>query len=145
MAKLENLRQAPSCLLCGMPVATAATPCPFCQGAGVAHFDRIVRLGAFEEPLRTIIHQLKYHRRWTLGELMADWLWEQPAVKQLVNHSTCLVPVPLHPIRQIVRGYNQAEVIAKRLANRAGAIFVRPIIRVRDTESRRICIRAPSG
>src|SRR5438067_662906 len=85
MAKLENLRQAPSCLLCGMPVATSGAPCPFCQGAGVAHFDRIIRLGAFEEPLRTIIHQLKYHRRWTLGELMADWLWEQPRVKQLVN------------------------------------------------------------
>ncbi len=135
MAKLENLRQAAACPLCGMPVALPNAPCPGCQSKGIRNFQTVTRLATFEEPLRNIIHQLKYHRRWILGDLMADWLWEQPAVKRVIARTSYLVPVPLHPIRQIVRGYNQAEVIAKRLGSHAGASVVRPVIRVRDTES----------
>src|SRR5207245_1858509 len=84
MAKLENLRHAPACPLCAMPVALPSAPCPSCAGKGLAHFQQVARLANFQEPLRTLIHQLKYHRRWPLGEVLADWLWEQPFVKQLL-------------------------------------------------------------
>src|SRR5437588_11341386 len=45
MAKLENLRQAAFCPLCGLPVAVSSAPCAFCKGAGISHFERIARLG----------------------------------------------------------------------------------------------------
>jgi ComF family protein len=52
-----------------------------------------------------------------------------------------IVPVPLHRIRQVSRGYNQAEVMAARfgrLARRVGrgsARVGRPVVRLRHTES----------
>jgi ComF family protein len=48
-----------------------------------------------------------------------------------------VVPVPLHRLRQVSRGYNQAEVIARRLASRGGKgkKVVRPVVRLRNTES----------
>jgi ComF family protein len=46
-----------------------------------------------------------------------------------------IVPVPLHRLRQISRGYNQAEVIAKRLAALCRVRLARPVVRLRNTES----------
>src|SRR5205085_2845693 len=68
---LAALEAAPFCALCGLPVPEPEAPCPHCLGEGVAHFDRIIRLGVFRDPLKHLIHQMKYHRRWTIAELLA--------------------------------------------------------------------------
>ena len=49
--------------------------------------------------------------------------------------SDVVVPVPLHRLRQIGRGYNQAEVVARRLASRCRKKLARPVVRLRNTES----------
>jgi len=135
MGELKKLADAPQCALCGLPVALAGSPCPHCKGAGVAHFERILRLGVFEEPLRDLIHQLKYNHRWMLADTMADWLLEQERVKTLLSDTQALVPVPLHPWRQFTRGYNQAELIAWRLHRRCKIPLVHPASRKRHTET----------
>ncbi|HEX5243481.1 MAG TPA: ComF family protein [Tepidisphaeraceae bacterium] len=131
--RLHVLCRASFCPLCALPVAQPNAPCPACKGAGVRNFERIGRLAVFEEPLRTLLHQFKYHRCWTLGEILADRLWELPEIQKTLAECDCLVPVPLHPIRQIVRGYNQAEVIARQLSHHCGLPIARPVVRVRDT------------
>src|SRR5439155_4371835 len=73
-AQLNELADAPSCEWCAMPLPAHGAPCPYCFGKGVPHFDRVIRLGIYEHPLKQIIHHLKYHRRWPLGEHLADRL-----------------------------------------------------------------------
>src|SRR5207253_2659559 len=46
-----------------------------------------------------------------------------------------LVPVPLHWRRQVTRGYNQAEVIARRLGKACTIPVVRAVRRIRNTET----------
>jgi ComF family protein len=132
---LNRLAASPGCMLCGLPIGKEGAPCPHCKGAGVAHFERILRLGVYDEPLRDLIHQLKYQRRWTLGDAMADWLLEQERIKTLLSETEALVPVPLHPRRQFSRGYNQAALIARRLGKRCKIPVVHPAARQRDTET----------
>jgi competence protein ComFC len=98
-------------------------------------FDKIVRLGIFDEPLKDLIHHMKYHGRWTLGEQLAGVLAETDRIKQLVRDETVLVPVPLHYLRQISRGYNQADVIARRLRQSLGCQLDACARRTRDTET----------
>ena len=129
---LEDLAAAPRCRLCAMPLAQHDAPCPFCRGAGVPHYAQIVVLGRFEEPLKTLIHEMKYQHRWPIAEQLAIRLRRQPRVAELLAQATCLVPVPLHRSRQISHGYNQAEVAARTLAPR---LVIRPARRVRATES----------
>jgi ComF family protein len=62
-------------------------------------------------------------------------LLEQEGVKTLLQETTVLVPVPLHWKRQVTRGYNQAEVIARRLGKACGIDVARPVRRVRNTET----------
>jgi ComF family protein len=135
LADLKKLSDAAQCLLCGLPIALEGSPCPHCKGAGVAHFERIMRLGIFEEPLRDLIHQLKYNNHWALGETLADWLLKKEHIKGLLAETQALVPVPLHRWRQFTRGYNQAELIARRIAKRCGIPVVHPAVRKRNTET----------
>lgn len=131
--ELLALGSAAACPVCGMPVAQHDAPCPYCQGRGVPHYERIVRLGVFDDPLKAMIHQIKYHHQWRLAEYLAERLWGQEAAQALLAESDCLVAVPLHPLREIFRGYNQAQLIAARLARRSRLKLARPIVRVRNT------------
>lgn len=134
-AELQGLEEEPCCGVCAMTLPMHGSPCPYCMGKGAAHFERVVRLGPYTDPLRVMIHHLKYHRRWTLGEELADRLLERESVKGLLQQSDVLVPVPLHWRRQLPRGYNQAEVIAGRLAGRCRLRVARPVRRARHTET----------
>ncbi len=65
---------------------------------------------------RSIIHHIKYHHAWraayTLGYRYGLDLRESPDFQNF----DLVVPVPLHPLRQISRGYNQSELIARGMA-----------------------------
>jgi ComF family protein len=135
MANLAEQERAPSCDRCAMPLARRGDPCPYCRDKGVHSFDRIVRLGVFEDPLKHLIHQAKYHHRWPLVEFLAERLSEQERVKGLLTETQVLVAVPLHPIRHIRRGYNQAELLARKLASLNRLNAVKPAVRLRNTET----------
>ena len=133
---LDQVAEEPACGYCAMPLPTHGSPCPYCESRGVAHYDRIVRLGSFHDPLKHLIHHVKYHNRWPLAEFLADKLIRQERVKALLQEGGVLLPVPLHPMRQIARGFNQADVIARRLrAYDRGLRIVNPVLRLRHTET----------
>jgi ComF family protein len=134
-AELSDLESRGSCPQCAKPLVGLGGACPYCEGKGVPLFERIVALGAFRDPLRHLIYAIKYHGRWPLAERLADRLLQQERVKALLTETDCLVPVPLHRTRQVFRGFNQAEVIAARLAKQCGKKIVRPAVRLRQTET----------
>lgn len=80
---------------------------------GIYHYRK-------KEQLQRIVHQFKYHGNSsiciTMGEEMGRILLSQNIHKQY----DALVPVPLHPKRQRMRGYNQAELLAQGISNVTG-------------------------
>jgi ComF family protein len=133
--QLRSLESGSACERCGKPIAYDAAPCPFCNGRGIRYYRRILRLGTFSDPLKALIHQMKYNSRWSLAERLADRLLEQERVRLLLNDVDVIAPVPLHRWKQFRRGYNQADLIAERLSQKAEKPLVRPAARVRNTES----------
>jgi ComF family protein len=131
--RLGILERAAACWQCAMPIAETGAPCPFCQGKGVPHYEHILRLGVFDEPLKDLIHNFKYQGRWAAGEFLAERLLEHERIKDLIQSADVLVPVPLHMFRHFRRGYNQATLIARHLARRLGKPLARPLSRVRHT------------
>lgn len=65
---------------------------------------------------RDMIHSFKYRGQWEisrkLGSLMGDALHESG----LYDSVDAVVPVPLHSMRRLRRGYNQAEYLAEGIA-----------------------------
>ena len=130
---LQRRSAAPYCRRCGLSLSYAEAPCPHCRGKGVNHFRAVLRLGAYEPPLPALIWAFKYHRQWMVGEELARQMFQQEAVAAQLVKTDCLLPVPLHYLRQFSRGYNQADVIARRLSRLSGLPVIYPVKRVRAT------------
>src|ERR1700733_6910496 len=135
LIKLNQLAAAPACRHCGLPIAQADAPCPRCLGEGMRPFERIARLAVFDDPLRHLIHQIKYHGRWPLAEFLAERLAQQESVKELLREADLIAAVPLHPWREFSRGFNQADVIARRLGKKMRVKVASPIVRLKNTQT----------
>jgi ComF family protein len=98
-------------------------------------FERIARLSVFDEPARHLIHQVKYTGQWTTAEFLAERLWCQPSVQEILREADLLAAVPLHPWRQMSRGFNQAELIARRLGKIRGIKVASPLVRLKNTQT----------
>jgi len=126
------LFDAPICPRCGRPEAGGQL-CRVCQRAPL-HVNPVRSAFLFEGHIRDVIHALKYRGARdvarTLGRRMAE-AWRFHAMQ-----SDVLVPVPLHPSREIKRGYNQAAIIAEALGHEVRIPVVEQVLlRVRNTVS----------
>ncbi|MCX7994119.1 MAG: ComF family protein [Fimbriimonadales bacterium] len=114
------LIQPPACGRCGMPRRDLGE-CLHCLGRTFA-FDSIVCAGFYQGSLRRAILNLKFRRWRRAAAPLAQLLWqvwsrpEYTAWRQV----DALVPVPIHPVRRALRGFNQAELIAQSLSQLSG-------------------------
>ncbi len=69
----------------------------------------------YDQSWRKLIHELKYRNRRAVIRPLAIWL-----AFEILNNRYCkpdlIVPVPLHPVRERERGYNQAALLARNMA-----------------------------
>jgi ComF family protein len=87
----------------------------------------------FQSPLREAVHQLKYRRvrrvAEPLGLLMAEHVVAQPVAADAV------LAIPLHAARLAERGFNQAEALAREIAQLLDLPLIDTgLARVRATE-----------
>lgn len=64
-------------------------------------------------PLQTLLHILKYDYKPHLGIYLGRLLGEKLRSEFKTESITGILPVPVHPLKKIERGYNQAEKIAE--------------------------------
>jgi ComF family protein len=63
------------------------------------------------ERVQKLIHKLKYKRKAEIGEFLGSKLGEYLLVSPAFNDIDFIIPVPLHPQKLKLRGYNQSEKI----------------------------------
>lgn len=104
-----------------------------CSGTS-AHLADVLVACAFEGPVRKAVHALKYRGARNHAALLADLVVRARALD--LGGIDLLVPVPLSRNRQRVRGFNQAELIARAVARRLDVPFAsEAVLRSRDTMS----------
>jgi len=118
----------PLCDVCGDPLPVLNSPRICRRCSGVAHpVGRSRAIGAYDEPLRAIVHALKYDARRSLARPLGAMMRARGA--DVLDGALCVVPVPLHPSRRRERGFNQARDLALHL----GLPVVEALARVRRT------------
>lgn len=154
----------PSCAGCGRATGGAGALCmqcwssvkfierPYCEVLGIpfAHdhgegivsaeaiadppgFDRLRSAVIHEGPARKLVHQLKYQDRTDLARLMASWMSRAGA--EALSQCHCIIPVPLHRRRFLLRRYNQSAELARHLAALVGTPYLAStLVRVKATE-----------
>ncbi len=120
----------PTCARCGQP-GVVDDVCASCRATPLA-LEVIRSMTLFDGRIRHAIHALKYRRIAALAEPLGNglarfWLRAPAPVG-------AIMPVPLHPQRQRERGYNQAELLARRVERAIGApLQLSALRRVRAT------------
>jgi predicted amidophosphoribosyltransferase len=124
---------APCCARCGLPFLAFSPPdsgdlpdgrrraTALCAGcaADPPPYDWARAAGVYVDPLRAALHAFKFHGARALARPLADLVIEQWG-REVPADVDALVPVPLAPARERQRGFNQAGLLAERLARRLG-------------------------
>lgn len=104
----------PVCKLCGGEVDTVLDCCSECL-EGKLLWQRGVTLWKYEGAARDAIHRYKYR-----GDLALAGFFAKEMAKKFpidgISVDAVLTWIPLHPLKKFIRGYNQSEVLAKRLS-----------------------------
>lgn len=89
-----------------------------------------------EGGLRDAVHGFKYGSRWTVARELGLWMGRLLASSPLYGSVDTVVPVPLHPLRLLARGYNQSELLAEGVAQGMNAeLCTSALHRVRHNDS----------
>jgi ComF family protein len=105
-----------------MPAPVIEGPCGDCRRGDHA-FDFARSLFVFTEPMRGILHHLKYSGRVSLARPLGRQLRDQFVDEGF--RATVALPVPLHRSRERERGFNQAELLARQLGLRVDCKLLR--------------------
>ena len=125
------------CPRCGRDASRYAIlegTCPDCQGREI-HFDQIARSGVYRkgEALGEMILAFKKGR--TELDRVLGFLGNSALQgSRFAGTIDFFVPVPLHFSRRLVRGYNQSQVLTKKLEHTSAEINT-DLVRIRRTKS----------
>ena len=117
--------EGPMCRDCGrpflssIPLSGVRPLCGFCR-RGLFHFEKARYFGLYQMSLRRQVLLVKFARQERLGYRLGQKLAEVVGSWEEFRKCERIVPVPLHPLRQRERGFNQAEALAQGLAGRLG-------------------------
>ncbi len=107
------------CSRCGSSVGpgeATITGCGHCRGQTVGT-DRIVRLGAYEAPLRDWVKGVKYERWGPMGAYLGHRLGEALSASEEIDRERAVViPIPMPWTRRVFRGIDHTAVIARAVA-----------------------------
>lgn len=106
----------PCCRQCGLPfdpAAKTAMHCPECRDDPPA-FDAARAAEIYSGTLRRAIHLFKYDGVRAMASALGQFTLESVELPFPVD---CLCPVPLHPKREAMRGFNQSGLLAEVLGD----------------------------
>ena len=105
--------------------------CALCR-SGLRGFDVAYSFGFYDGALRQLIHLYKYRKVRTLDGPLGDLLLRALPRDEAFD---CVTPVPLHWRKRWQRGFNQADLLAQRVASHTGIPATHLLCRLRSTAS----------
>jgi competence protein ComFC len=123
--------RAPFCERCGLPFEgdlTTKFECTNCREMEL-HFSSARSAVVAKTIVLEAIHRFKYSHALWFENFLADLLLRE-AVPVLKNEKwDFIVPVPLHPLKEREREFNQAEILARHLADKTSVPLNNKILR----------------
>lgn len=136
-ARTVHRVKPPFCYRCGLPFEgeiTRVFTCANCSGRDLA-FDHARAAVIADGVVLEAIHRYKYQQALWFEPFLARWFLEAAVPSLDPAHWQWIVPVPLHPVRQRERGFNQAERLARRLSKHTGIPLATGFLERRDFHS----------
>lgn len=131
--KIEKIKTS-VCPACGK-ISQFGKFCQNCRAKEKPHFSGLIVAARYEQgPIREMIHHLKYSAITDLAEPLSELVCER-LERDMPKGGLVVVPVPLHKKRELSRGFNQSELIARFVSNRLNIPGGLALKRVKNTDS----------
>lgn len=137
-AALTDITQTHYCPRCGRtmpPPAVDSDGCARCKHESFWNVAGVVRIGAYEPPIRRLVTALKYGGRERNAELAGRLLAAALAARDWSRHLDYLVPVPMHWFRRWQRPCDHAALLAAVVARELDVRLLRACARIKHTPS----------
>lgn len=110
---LENIKMIEGfyCLKCGIPLPDGGAHCFHCREKTSYHFENIRSVAVYEGLARDLIGKFKYQSKDYLNRFLGRLLI-YAIDKYSYNDVDIVIPVPIHWLKKMRRGYNQSELLA---------------------------------
>lgn len=108
------------CPSCGIPFGTTGGERHLCGDCIVLSppFSLARALGVYESILMSAIHRFKYGGKIAVGNALGDIMASREYDSLHITGYDLIIPVPLHPSKLRRRGFNQALILARRIAKK---------------------------
>lgn len=110
-----NFISQPACTCCALPLPLGTQPPFFCAPCllAPAPFTKAFAPFVYNDFLSSLILAFKNHKNFWLGAALAHWL---KTTIPSTYRADLTIPVPLHWLRLLRRGYNQAALLSLALS-----------------------------
>lgn len=128
------------CIRCGASLGPHITSgvkegCAACKGKYLP-FNTIISATYYDDVMKTLIHKFKYARQKFLACLLNDILITNERLKEAIPDIDVIVPVPLHWLKKMLRGFNQSELLSQGIQRHfSKPIAINNLCRIKKTAS----------
>lgn len=133
--KLSRVKE-PVCLCCGKEISGNSWRCPDCQKNRRSYYGGMAVYN-YNDTVRTLMSQVKYKNQRRAMEFFAQRFYKYCSRKTGALFPDALVPVPIHKRKKKERGYNQAEILAKKIGQMMNLPVKKLLVRVEDTPAQK--------
>lgn len=137
LGRQEYVRE-PVCQKCGKPIEDEREEyCYDCSRKNFA-YDQGKALWVYKDGVRDSLYRFKYQNRREYAGYYARELVRSYSGWIRRREISAIVPIPLSRRRQRQRGFNQAELVARRIGRELGIpVYSHLLLRIRDTRAQK--------
>lgn len=125
---LKYISDANHCILCGRKVYTENNICKDCSTKKV-YYDKLIYFGEYKDVIKSRLLAYKFSDSSYLYNFFAEIL----SVKLLPENADIISTVPISKLRMKERGYNQSELIGKKVSKYLGKQYKNLLIKTHET------------
>ena len=107
---------------------------PLCHGE-FTRMDRMYSIFYYIPPMDRMIQQFKFYGKRLCASYLAEQMTDSMQDILQKEKPDLITAVPMHPAKQTIRGYNQAELLARELSRRLGLPYEECLVKIRDTRA----------
>lgn len=124
------------CIICGIEGFRGI--CSRCKSdiKRVQEQEEIIAYGYYGGVLKKLILNLKYHKSFIAGEVLADFLCQIIREKHLSIDYICYVPISKKSLEK--RGFNQCRVLAKNMSIALDIPIIDCLVKVKETKEQKL-------
>ena len=124
------------CIICGVEGFLGI--CSKCKSEikRVHQQEEIMAYGYYGGVLKKLILNLKYHKSFIAGKVLADLLCKIIIEKKLSINCICYVPISKDSLKK--RGFNQCRVLAKNISSILDIPVIDCLVKVKETKEQKL-------